>query len=264
MLKKTLNAIKLSVKLTVAALAMMAFSLSATEIKKYLDKEMVKGFVYKVIYTKKSKTGPPYDGVGATAFLVQADSGKVYLLTNRHVCERDNSPDKAYISSVEDSKGKRHPFKIIDMSKDYDLCLAEAPQGKKGIRISDSVTVGETLFYVGFPRGQAATVSYGDLVGHQFMTITRGVVPESISKETCLSNKDTTLVQESYGQRVFNVCYMHHNAMVSTMFVYGGASGSPVLNKYHQLVGVIYAAPMDGGWGWAMPLSAIKEFLKGR
>lgn len=258
MLKRTVKSILFAIKVSVAAVLMMIFSLSATEIKKSLDKELNEKYVYKVLYRKK---GFKIETPGATAFLVEAPSGKTYVLTNRHVCQNDS---KSAAVGLLDSDGKRHPMKIIEMSKIYDLCLVEAPKGKSGIKVSKNISVGETIFYLGFPRGQDATITYGDVVGHDVVTITLGYIPYTISKKDCLSSKDTSVQPLEYQGLKFHVCYMTHKALVSTLFIYGGASGSPVLNKYHELVGVVYSAPQDGGWGWAMPLSAIKDFLKGR
>lgn len=58
------------------------------------------------------------DGGGGTGFLVRTPSGKVLLLTNKHVCE-----SVKYIQQ----EGRRIPTQIVEASESTDLCLMTVP-----------------------------------------------------------------------------------------------------------------------------------------
>ena len=65
------------------------------------------------------------------------------------------------------------------------------------------------------------------------------------------------------GKKV-QVCYENDQSLITTMMIYAGASGSPMVDNLGQLVGVVYAAPINGGWGYGVTLTDVKTILKGR
>ncbi len=64
-------------------------------------------------------------------------------------------------------------------------------------------------------------------------------------------------------KKMISVCYEQDQAYVTTLQVYGGASGSPVVNVDGEVVGVVYAGG-DGTWGYVVVLADVKALLKGR
>lgn len=223
---------------------------------------------------------------GGTGFYVKSPSGKNYILTNRHVCmlekgeylrllDKDNVPIAAKLETIE-------------MSKTSDLCLLKPVHSITGLTVADSVELGETIHYVGYPRLQPMTMTSGEMVGYESKMINIGQIGKSISKENCEYGKDMKIRkvpasyfkdddEESieYRQRddgfpnvvkapTVDACFEVGNAMTTTLMIYGGASGSPTVNALGQVVGVVYAAPKGGGWGFAVPLSDVRAILKGK
>jgi S1-C subfamily serine protease len=220
---------------------------------------------------------------GGTGFLVKAPSGKTFIVTNRHVC--DDSKDGSMWVTV-DGMTQDRKLKILKKSDQADLCLMEPIPGIEGLDIGDTPAVGDDVIYIGHPRLQARTYVSGELVGTKIETVIRGQVGKEISEAECKASKDSYIADtyEIYlilrrlardvtptqsieslfkTSNKVTVCYERGQAYVTTLDVYGGASGSPMVNVYGEVVGVIYAGE-QGQWGYAVILAELKQLLKGR
>jgi len=96
------------------------------------------------------------DGMG-TGFHVRTDDGRVYILTNRHVCRMTGPLTvEHYGSKVGTIK------KIVKISEEHDLCVMEALDGVKGISIGSDAINGDAVYTLGHPRGDALNVASGE------------------------------------------------------------------------------------------------------
>ncbi len=225
---------------------------------------------------------------GGTGFHVVAPSGKTYIMTNRHVCD-DAKDGKMWVTI--DRMTSDRQLKVLEMSDRADLCLMEPIPGVKGLKVGDRPNIDDEVFYVGHPRLQARTYVAGELVGTRNLSVPRGQIPKEISEEACKASKDSYIeeVPEVYQvlrrfkrdssidglqgkaeldkffdtSKKVKVCYERGTAWTTTLSVYGGASGSPMVNIDGEVIGVIYAGS-DGEWGYAVPLSEINRLLKGK
>lgn len=224
---------------------------------------------------------------GGTGFHVKGPSGKTYIMTNRHVC--DDSKDGTMWVAI-DGVTRDHSLKIIKKSETADLCLMEPVPGVVGLDLGDTPRIDDELVYIGHPRLQQRTYVSGDLVGSKTEIVVRGEVGKEIKESDCKASKDSYIQQVTESSMVLwrfkhglgmvddvvadnlvgakstkkiSVCYEKDQAYVTTLQVYGGASGSPVVDTDGDVVGVIYAGG-DGTWGYAVILADVKELLKGR
>lgn len=164
---------------------------------------------------------------GGTGFEVVAPSGKVYTLTNKHMCE-----DNATNAVVGD---RTIPLRVIEVAKDTDLCLLEPLIGKTGLHVSNTPVVSDdNLDVYGYGMLQDLTHTKGAYVG-----VTTGAIEDAL-----------------IDMGVTDVGYM-------TAIILPGNSGSPVFNNDGDVIGVAFAvAPSFNNRCFFIPLKSLQNFLK--
>jgi len=177
---------------------------------------------------------------GGTGFHIKAPSGKWYILTNKHVCDLAGPLDNTLTNQSQELMGVtegitvRHR-RVIKRSLTVDLCLIE-PIYKFGI----------TRFAEPSKFIPAITIGFGGLnVASWF--IGRFEDPHLsfvCTKPTMFGCREV----ERYFTNSFNLP------------IIGGHSGSPVINTWGALIGVIFAG--NGKTSKAVPIKYVKEFLK--
>lgn len=191
----------------------------------------------------------------ATGFEVIAPSGKVYTLTNQHVCELG----KDGIIMVEEKRhsGRLVPKKIIEVWAENDLCLIEGLDGYEGLSLADEADIGDLNFTLGYPLGEALNLSSGFL---KELTKVQ-IVLESIDPKNCTEEgMSVSKIETFFGPMEF--CVITRRAMSTNIPTYPGNSGSAMVNMFGHVTGVIFASSSRTAWGSAVPLSDVKEFLK--
>jgi S1-C subfamily serine protease len=191
---------------------------------------------------------------GGTGFHVKAKSGTVYIVTNRHVCEISKD---GYVDVLSSSLPRPIPRRIIQKYEDHDLCLVEPIVGKKGLDIASSVDVGEDIVLVGHPNLRPLVVKKGEYIGNQVIELISGY-----DKSTCKGNWiSNDFLKEFYN--IEGICVESYYSMQASVTSYGGNSGSPVINKYGNVVGVLFAGStrvVDDAY--LVPLRHLKRFLE--
>jgi hypothetical protein len=217
-------------------------------------------YVVQMVYSK----GEEHSHLG-TGFYVQAPSGSVYILTNRHICMVS---DDGYVS-IRDYKTQR-PIRrrIIEMYGDHDLCLVESLPGRAGLQMAESVDTGQLIHSIGYPIMEALEVSTGMFKAYQPIQI---IVGANMKKGKCYGSAYTEKkikvpveFDEEAGEIVeadMKVCVFEALSVVSSLRVFPGSSGSPIVDEYGKLVGVIFAYQLPAAWGWAVPLYEVQNFL---
>lgn len=190
---------------------------------------------------------------GGTGFSVQAESGKKYILTNKHIC---NLADKSGFLVVEiPGKTRRYRRRIIEISSKHDLCLVESlPTFKTALRVANEVSAGDKIFVVGHPKLFALTVAEGEYIEEDKIML-------------IMSKWSIQPIVVNIPFRITPGNMLRLKPFISSRFnVYsrGGNSGSPIVNKYGKVISVLFAGnPRDVMETYGVPLRFIKEFIKG-
>lgn len=269
MTKKALM-VALEVTLTILLITIIAAT-SPFLYRKWLRTYMSKRTVEINVYDNKDRLLG-----GGTGFYVKGPSGKTYIMTNRHICSaKEDSKLRIKTSSSNNS----FKAKIIEISKESDLCLIESVGKTEGIEVADSLTIGDTINYTGHPRLQPLTMVSGEAVGYRMISVFSGIVKTQKEEDLCNINKDMVVEKVAVptlssfqlklgikdpNPMIVKVCIQNNKALFTTFQIYPGASGSPIVDAFGNLVSVVYAGPGEGGWGWGVTLNHIKKFLRGR
>jgi hypothetical protein len=162
--------------------------------------------------------------MAGTGFHVRIKN-KVYIVTNKHVCESVGTNKNVFIHK----SGKLQSRKIIKMSKKSDLCLIE-PTLDRGLILGNPKEKEETYFSVGHPAAQNLR----------------------LTKLIYIYDKVSTVCGHRTGENCRTL-----NSQWYIGYIYGGSSGSPIINKIGRVVGVVFASRSDG---YALGAS-VKELL---
>lgn len=196
---------------------------------------------------------------GGTGSYVQAPSGQVYILTNAHVCDAFRG---APMVTVVLPDGSQMPRRIIAISGDTDLCLVEAPPGVSGIKLAHSeAKVGEGIYVVGHPRLMPLHVSPGDVLGMSTVDIDLGVIGMDMQEKDCHHPKNKIVDEEGFFGMSVPVCMEEIDAIQTTAVGLPGNSGSPVVDSYGHLVGVLFAGDNEVHWSLLVSLDDIQAFV---
>lgn len=169
-------------------------------------------------------------GAGGTGFYVNLPSGNTAILTNKHVCGVTGNT----IAIVAEDKSYKLR-NIISRSNDHDLCLVEAPEDINGLSLSTSKPeIGDTVAIIGHPH----------------------LTPLAVAKGT-YNGETTEMIM------FMNMLELPINIKVgwTDAAAYPGNSGSPVVDFYGNVVGVLFAGSA-AHVNMIVPLTSIKAFLK--
>ena len=216
-----------------------------------------RSYLRKYVGSRVYKVMIPNAG-GGTGFAVKAPSGNSYILTNDHICALAKNRSifiKDGFFSIS--------TKILHRSNKTDLCLLKAPISEVGIDLaSNTPQLGEQVYAIGHPALDELTVSNkGEIISVSSVSLTERAIktPLNNTEETQCDTDNPKYRIESIDGNEY--CTIDLPSVYNTsVLVKKGSSGSPLVNFYGDVVGVI--SGMDSyTWGIAVTLGDIKEFL---
>jgi len=254
------------VKKTAAALAVVAITtvLSVGIIK---TPEIHRAYLRHKVGSRTFMIKGKKDGGGGTGFQILAPSGQTYIMTNSHVCEGalTQSEDKDSLIVMDDS-GNYIRRRVLENSDFTDLCLLEGMPGVEGLKLAKSpVMLGDTGFIVGHPLLRPLSVSEGEVVGLKDVKIAVAQInsPEDEQRCSLLKNEIVSLDMDMYGivKIPIKLCLnVTKAALMTTILIFPGNSGSPMVNAYGEVTGVAFAADATS-WGYAVSLRDVRRLL---
>lgn len=256
------------------AALVLFIAVQAPQIHNYYIRSKVGSKVYKI--TGKSLYS------GGTGFQIKASSGTSYIVTNAHVCEV--SPDGKRVM-VSNDDGLAIWRNIEYVSEYSDLCLIQGLPGVEGLTLGSAPGKGQIVEAVGHPSLMPITVSKGEVIGAEDIYIPDAVVVDPKNKDD-VDMADMLMIPENRivtpeqcslpkneikekiigymwtGQPVaIKICYdVTRAAYLSNMVIQPGNSGSPVVNMWGDVVGVVFAGDR-AGWGIAVSFQDLKQLL---
>jgi S1-C subfamily serine protease len=202
---------------------------------------------------------------GGTGFVVKAPSGKLYTLTNEHVCDlgKETGSLQAVIEPKSYLADNRFvSLRIIEKAKDTDLCILEAVPGLTGLTLGSQPEIGDNVNIVGHPFLEPRTLTRGQVTSFSFITI---ALDYNLPETECVDRGGASFavndaVANFFG--IMSICEKDVYAARTTASAFPGNSGSPVVNIYGNVVGALFAGNNATHFGYIVPLSSIKEFLR--
>lgn len=191
----------------------------------------------------------------ATGFEVQAPSGRIYTLTNAHVCELGK--DQIVLLQEKRHSDRLIPKRIIEIYADNDLCLIEGLDNYEGLSLASGYEIGDLNYAVGYPLGEAMNLSFGYLKAKEKVLI------PMLERDPADCNEPGMSVQEYptlFGP--VKICAIQRRSVHTNIPIYPGNSGSPMVNMFGHVTGVIFASNTRTAWGFAVPLEDVVQFLK--
>lgn len=190
---------------------------------------------------------------GGTAFQVVAPSGRTYLISNGHVCGLGS--EGAMVAELGGSK-RRIRVRILEIAEDTDLCILEGLSISAGLQLARGMWEKERLFVLGHPHLNDLTLSEGFPVSRQIVTIQTGD-----TEETCIGpGYRWESLSDIFGIPM-GTCTRALDAWDTSAVIYPGNSGSPVMNRGGDVVGVIFAGHSATHYGSFVPLDVLRNFL---
>lgn len=231
-------------------IAASAIAFIGPHIKSSFYRHHIGSDVVKISVGKDGKEGT------GTGFHVKAPSGITYILTNNHICE-GAFEEKVLVQ--EEGTGREIPRRVIQKFKNHDLCLVEAlPGHTSALKVAKSLEYGEDVVLIGHPNGRPLVIQNGEYLGNK---IIRMANPNIESEEDCNGEWEESLMSIlAFGRPA--VCIEQFNSSQISSITYPGNSGSPVVNKWGRVIGVLFAGNGIVNDGYTVPLQAIKTFLK--
>lgn len=192
---------------------------------------------------------------GGTGFAVKAASGENYIATNAHVCEGSKN---GWVTIKKD-KGLKTFKKIVYKDKKHDICLVEGDSRLDNLSIGSDQQRGEYHWVIGHPGLRKLTVSQGENIGISTVKLLDNVD----NREQCTG---TVMELEFFEQLMFGrdfICIKSFKSYATTAVVYGGNSGSPTVDKYGNVIGIVFAGNKEQERdNHIVPVKELKRVLK--
>lgn len=204
-----------------------------------------------VLVREKLYTGK-YKSLG-TGFQINTKKSK-YIITNRHVCGFRDSVLIHY-------KGKDTKSKVLKLGLGVDLCIVEPIPELEGLELGSRSYSGDKVYTIGYTGGIPVKQFYtGEISGFtDALTLPLDSPTDKLTSDQCLTVKgDLNIIKTPRG--IIFICTGKPFLGISTLTAGPGSSGSPVMNAYFEIVGVVMIKSNHNTAGF-VPINIINKFI---
>lgn len=214
---------------------------------------------------------------GGTGSVVQNHRRQKYTLTNAHICRLQ---DKDGYLNYEKNNGDKGKIKVIEVSNTHDLCVLEAVPGLRPLSIAKSLEKHEKVWLIGHPALRPLTLENGYFVQYTDIDVMTQCNEEQLKKAKDELDKEMQELNKQCKQptidcvmKLFNLisiqmrlqqgyCVIEYSAGYINAISYGGNSGSPVLNKWGNIIGVLFAGSgTQNTASYIVPIHFVRKFI---
>lgn len=182
---------------------------------------------------------------GGTGFQMKTNKG-LRIITNEHICKSDKKT--GYLLAT--TEGFQQIIKILKIDSKADLCMLEGVDLLPGLKIADRPNMGDTIGIVGHPLLQPQTFSKGRILARQGINVITGLYNE----RTCIGPGARPVFGNAYCARFYMSYY-------TNAIIFPGNSGSPAVNFWGNVVGVVFAGNGRTNYGYLVPYEDLKRFI---
>ena len=198
---------------------------------------------------------------GGTGFHIQGKSGQTYIMTNVHICEMSTNGKPLLVT--QEGLDEYVPRRVLFMSKKHDICLMEPLPGHTGIKLASNAEVGEEVTVVGHPHLRPLTLSKGEIIDNEAITkIPKFAILSEDDLSECkgMNNSEVVTVASFFGE--ISLCVISDKTTQISAIAYPGNSGSPVVNKFGNVIGLLFAGNSEAvNDAYLVKLQYLKEVL---
>ncbi len=201
---------------------------------------------------------------GGTGFQVTAPSGKNFILTNAHICRIAPT----LMATRQD--GSVSLTQVIEIDSVHDLCIMTPVEGLRPLKIANTIKLHERVWLIGHPGLRPLTLESGHFAGNMDIQVSTSCSQAELDAEldrlSKLSERDWTMEEvEKFFLLLSGYCVKPFVAQYINNISYGGNSGSPVVDKYGNVVGVLFAGSRSQPTSsFTVPLQYVHSFLKNK
>jgi len=165
-----------------------------------------------------------------TGFIVK-HQGVRYIATNSHVCNISNNSEIDVKTNLNETVYK---VNIIIMDRDHDLCLTTVPKELRsnGLKLGIQPHELDAVHVIGFPSNNLKSYVSGVYTGER----------KDIAIDYPYSKKECPIKMTRHWFYQTLMCTLNILSGEITASIFGGNSGSAVLNNKGFIVGVVYAS----------------------
>ena len=175
---------------------------------------------------------------GGTGFSMEGASGELYIVTNEHVCS-PSLDGYVYISSDRGFKSRRE---IVHIDRIHDICLVKGDKRLPALNLASKPSKGDNHYVIGHPGGRKLTISKGEYIGNDVIELL------DLSAKTPKQCKGTLIELNPFEQMIYGmefICLKKMTTYASSAIAYGGNSGSPAVNAWGNVIGILFAGSRE-------------------
>ena len=239
-----IKAIFQALKLTTIFLLASIFVIKVPDVHRRLLRNYVGNKVVSITNDKGNS--------GGTGFFLKTPSGKSYLLTNKHICQLKDANGIVYVHTED---GSTIPSKVIEEAKDTDLCIIENVKGYKGLSVGGKNYSGQWIYAIGHPKLYPLVMVGGEIFANSNIDVFDHLIDPK--NPQC----DGKVQDVQFLFFTLKACMHTVNANFTDLTILPGNSGSPVVDAWGRVEGVVFAGDSDANWGFTIPVQDLIKFI---